>query len=189
MALVLPSFCRFLLEKLISPIPVMRRTWELLHFSVSKQWTGGSIPRPTPRTGLKTTNNGNYFPDTNKNTSPFFPILCPISSVSKLGVCSWWDRVREAHSTHRRWSHQAYPALFQRAEVPKGLGPKQGLVGPALPEEETLSEATERQQSQSSLRALLHVPAMSNNSRFVYRIETFRLISWEISLNTFSLLH
>lgn len=69
------------------------------------------------------------------------------------------------------------------------LDPKQALVRSALPEGKALSEVVEHQQSQSCFCALLHVPAMSNNSRSVYRIDAFRLISWEISLNTFSLLH
>lgn len=56
-------------------------------------------------------------------------------------------------------------------------------------EEKALSEVAEPQQSQSCFCKLQHVPAMSNNSRYVYRKDTFRLISWEISLNTFSLLH
>lgn len=91
-------------------------------------------------------------------------------------------------SSYKRQSQQAHPALFHQAEVPKCLDPKQALVRSALPDEETRSKVAENQQSQSRLCALSHVPAMSNNSRFVYRIDTFRRISWEISVNTFTLL-
>lgn len=56
-------------------------------------------------------------------------------------------------------------------------------------EDKALSEVAEPQQSQSSFCKLQQVPAISNNSRYVCRKDTFRLISWEISLNTFSLLH
>lgn len=91
-------------------------------------------------------------------------------------------------SSYERRSQQAHPARFHQAEIPKYLDPKQALVRSALPEEETHSKVAENQQSQSKLCAPSHVPAMSNNSRFVYRIDTFRSISWEISVNTFTLL-
>lgn len=113
--------------------------------------------------------------------------LCPSFHFTTF-VCCWWDCLRAAFSTYGRQSQQANPALLHWAEVPKCLDPKQASVRSALPEQKILSEVAEHQQSQSCFHALLHAPAMSNNSRFVYRLDIFRLISWEISLNTFSLL-
>lgn len=104
----------------------------------------------------------------------------------KLCVWWWWDCMWAALSTYGRPPQQANPALFHRAEVPKCLDPKQAFVRSALPEEKALSEAAEHQQSQRCCRTLLRVPAVRAE---LSRINTLRLISQEISLNTFSLLY
>lgn len=99
-------------------------------------------------------------------------------------VCSF---LRAVHSTYVRPSQQPNPALLHWVEVPRSLDSSISEI--ISSEEKALSEVAEPQHSQSCFCKLQHVPAMSNNSRYVYRKDTFRLISWEISLNTFSLLH
>lgn len=107
---------------------------------------------------------------------------CAFAFISQIKSLLW-----AAHSTYVRPCQQPSPALLHWVEAPKCLDSSISEISSS--EEKARSEVAEPQQSQSCFCKLQYAPAMSNNSRYVYRKDTFRLISWEISLNTFSLLH
>lgn len=114
-------------------------------------------------------------------------IAVPLPSFHRLKafcVCSF---LRAALSTYIRPAQQLNHTLLHWVEAPKCLDSIISEI--SFSEEKALSELAEPQQSQSCFCKLQHVPSMSNNSRYVYRKDTFRLISWEISVNNFSLLH